>query len=242
MKEIKSKLLSQEYDFLRNNSYFGNQIIMLGISGSNSYGTNIDGSDLDIRGISLELPQDLLLLKESRNIADNHTDTTIYQFNSFIKLLVKGQPNMIEMLGLRKEDYLYKNYIFDELLKNKEMFLSQHILHRIKGYTESEYKKSCNIGEKKKKYKSWMHIIRLYSFGYEIANGNIFTYREKEKSLLLNIRKGIFNKEEFEEILRIYREKFEIAANNSKIPYDPDLQKIKEFQMKVNKRNICGCI
>lgn len=58
---VKQQLNSKAYDFLRTNLLFGKQLIMLGVSGSNSYGTNTDNSDLDIRGISLELSKDLLL-------------------------------------------------------------------------------------------------------------------------------------------------------------------------------------
>lgn len=242
MNNFKEQLNSKEYDFLRTNPLFGEQLQMLCVSGSNSYGTNIDSSDLDIRGIALELPKDLLLLKQSRNLADNHTDTTIYQFNSFLDLLIKGQPNTIELLGLREQDYLFKTYIFEEILKNKNIFLSQHILHRIKGYTKDEYKNNSKISNEKKRNKSLMHIIRLYAFGIEIANGNIVTYSDKEQSLLLDIRNGKFTDIEFKNILREYQEKFEIATNKSKIPEDVDVEQIEEFRIKINKRNICECI
>lgn len=242
MNNFKQQLKSTEYDFLRTNPLFGKQLQMLCLSGSNSYGTNINNSDLDIRGIALELPKDLLLLKQSRNIADNNTDTTIYQFNSFLDLLIKGQPNAIELLGLREQDYLFKTYIFEEILKNKDMFLSQHILHRIKGYAEDEYKNNPKISNDKKRNKSLMHIIRLYTFGIEIANGNIVTYRDKEQSLLLDIRNGKFTDIEFEKILRKYKERFEIETNKSIIPEDANLEEIEKIRIKINKRNICECI
>ena len=52
--DIKSILESKEYDFLRSNSLLKGRILFLTVGGSYAYGTNILGSDLDIRGVVLE--------------------------------------------------------------------------------------------------------------------------------------------------------------------------------------------
>lgn len=51
--QIKQKLASEEYAFLRNDPNLRNKIILLGLGGSHAYGTNKEGSDLDIRGCAL---------------------------------------------------------------------------------------------------------------------------------------------------------------------------------------------
>lgn len=51
-----------EYNFLKENEHLGNNIMLLTLSGSVSYGTNIASSDTDIRGIALERPNELLQL------------------------------------------------------------------------------------------------------------------------------------------------------------------------------------
>ena len=54
VEEIREKLKTSEYDFLRNNKHLGSNIILLGLGGSYSYGMNIEGkSDIDIRGVAL---------------------------------------------------------------------------------------------------------------------------------------------------------------------------------------------
>ena len=51
---------SNEYDFLRTNSHLGDNIVLLGVGGSVSYGTNTPDSDIDIRGIAINKKSDLL--------------------------------------------------------------------------------------------------------------------------------------------------------------------------------------
>ena len=70
-----------EYDFLRNNQRLGNRIILMGLGGSYAYGTNYENSDIDFRGITLNLPSDLLGLTDFEQYEDENTDTVIYDGN-----------------------------------------------------------------------------------------------------------------------------------------------------------------
>lgn len=76
---------SSEYDFLRSNPRLGNRIILLGLGGSYAYGTNNENSDIDFRGITLNMPSDLLGLTEFEQYVDDGTDTVIYSFMKSIK-------------------------------------------------------------------------------------------------------------------------------------------------------------
>ena len=51
----------------------------------------------------------------------------IYAFNKIIKLLLSCNPNTIELLGLRREHYLYLNNIGEELLPEVEKLISLKI-------------------------------------------------------------------------------------------------------------------
>ena len=93
VEEIREKLKTSEYDFLRNNKH----IILLGLGGSYSYGMNIEGkSDIDIRGVALNSKEEILLLQNFGQIVDENTDTTIYSFNKMVNLLCKANPNVME--------------------------------------------------------------------------------------------------------------------------------------------------
>ena len=58
--DFKALLQTEEYDFVRNNEHLGDRIMLLGLGGSYSYGTNNENSDIDFRGVTLMLPSDLL--------------------------------------------------------------------------------------------------------------------------------------------------------------------------------------
>ena len=127
---ITSEILkSREYDFLRENEHLGKNLILLGLGGSYSYGTNIEGSDIDVRGITLNSKADLIGFGDFEVYTDENTDTVVYSLKKMIPLLMSCNPNTIEILGLKKEHYLYVDDIGRSLLDNRKMFLSKRAVH-----------------------------------------------------------------------------------------------------------------
>jgi len=112
--------------------------ILIGLGGSHSYGTNIETSDLDIRGIALNTREEILLGRDFEQIVNVQTDTTIYSLKKIMNLLTNCNPNTIELLGLKPEHYLYLSDIGEELLKNKDMFLSNKCIKSFMGYANSQ--------------------------------------------------------------------------------------------------------
>jgi Predicted nucleotidyltransferase len=135
---------SAQYDFLRTNPRLGNRIILMGLGGSYAYGTNNENSDIDFRGITLNLPSDLLGFTEFEQYEDNNTDTVIYAFNKIIKLLLECNPNTIELLGLDEEQYLIKTLLGQELLEHKQLFLSKRAAKSFGGYASAQLRRLQN--------------------------------------------------------------------------------------------------
>lgn len=144
LSEIKAKLHSKEYDFLRNNEHLGNHIVLLGLGGSYSYGTNNENSDLDIRGIATNCKRDILIGNNFEQITNTETDTTIYSFNKAVQLFCSCNPNTIELLGLKPEHYLYISPIGREILDNKKMFLSKRVIYTFGGYANAQLRRLEN--------------------------------------------------------------------------------------------------
>ena len=269
VEEIREKLKTSEYDFLRNNKHLGSNIILLGLGGSYSYGMNIEGkSDIDIRGVALNSKEEILLLQNFGQIVDENTDTTIYSFNKMVNLLCKANPNVMEQLGLNPEHYLYIHPIGQVLLNNSKLFLSKRAVYSFAGYAKEQLKKldnksSRSFGEdytgigRRNRYaaahnklgKHMAHLIRLYYMCFDILeNQKIITYREKEHDLLMNIRNGEYldkNQQpisSFYDLLSELKKRLEYDEKNTSLPETPDYQRINEFRMFVNEKIVTGKI
>ncbi|MBQ9518942.1 MAG: nucleotidyltransferase domain-containing protein [Firmicutes bacterium] len=143
-------LENKEYEFLKTTEHLGKRIIMLGLAGSFAYGTNNENSDIDIRGVALNRSCELIGLDKYEQYVDENTDTTVYTFNKIITLLLSCNPNTVELLGLRPENYLFLNDTGRELINNAGMFLSKRAIGSFGGYADAQLRRLQNALERDK--------------------------------------------------------------------------------------------
>lgn len=184
MNDIKSLLKNPEYDFLHTNEHLGKNIILLGFGGSHAYGTNVEGSDIDVRGVATLRPQEILTNQNFEQVEDKATDTVVYSFNKIISLLSNSNPNVIELLGLKKEHYLYLNEIGQELIDNADMFLSKRAAQSFGGYAYAQLKrldnKSARTLVQKEQEEHILHSIENAKYTFP---GKYFEFPEDAISL-----------------------------------------------------------
>lgn len=137
-------LKGEEYRFLREDEHLGRHVILLGLAGSHAYGTDCEGSDIDIRGIALNRRSDLIGLTEYEQYTDSRTDTVIFAFNKAVRLLLACNPNLLELLGLRPEHYLYLDAMGQSLLGHAKLFLSRRAIHSFGGYADAQLRRLQN--------------------------------------------------------------------------------------------------
>ena len=142
--DFKALLNTSEYDFLRTNPRLGSRIMLLGVSGSYGYGTNREGSDIDFRGVTLNLPSDLIGLTSFDQYEDPNTDTVIYSFNKLVNLLLNCNPNTIEILGLDDDQYVIKTPVGQELLDHRQLFLSKRAAASFGHYADAQLRRLQN--------------------------------------------------------------------------------------------------
>lgn len=142
--EVKRLLVTDAYSFLYDNDHLGENIILLGLGGSHAYGTDTEESDVDIRGAALNSKEEILSSRNFDQVIDRDTDTTIYSFNKIVALLTKANPNVLELLGLRKDHYLIVSEVGRELLVNSDLFLSKQALFSFGGYATSQLRRLDN--------------------------------------------------------------------------------------------------
>lgn len=136
--EIIKLLASSEYDFLRTNEHLGDRIMFLTLGGSHAYGTNVESSDVDVRGVAMNRKTDILGLSNFEQFINERTDTTVYGFNKLVGLLCNCNPNTIEMLGCKPEHYIYMTDAGQEMIDNRKMFLSKRAIYSFGGYANQQ--------------------------------------------------------------------------------------------------------
>ncbi len=142
--DISAILKKEEYDFIKTNEHLGKHVILLGLSGSYSYGTNNENSDIDVRGVALNRKSDLIGMTEFEQYVDKNTDTTIYGFQKMINLLLNCNPNTLELLGLNQEHYLFLNETGKALITNTDLFLSKRAIQSFGGYADAQLRRLQN--------------------------------------------------------------------------------------------------
>lgn len=144
IEQIKELINTDQYNFLRENEHLKNRVIFLALGGSHAYGTNIESSDVDIRGCALNSISDLLGLSTFEQFVNEETDTTVYSFNKLIQLLINCNPNTIELLGCKPEHYIYLSNIGQEMIDNRKLFLSQKAVYSFGGYATQQLRRLEN--------------------------------------------------------------------------------------------------
>ena len=134
----------EDYNELWNN--IGREdIIMLCYGGSYAYGTNTENSDIDVRGIFKNNKSELLgIVKDRESITLDNTDTVLYSLKKIIRLLYNCNPNVIELLGLRDSDYIYRHSTFDYIMNNSYAFLSKRAIYTFGEYAKSQLNRLIN--------------------------------------------------------------------------------------------------
>lgn len=138
---IQEVLSRPEYQFIQTNPHLGGSMLFATFGGSHSYGTNVEGSDIDIRGCAFNSKTDLLGRTNFEQVINNATDTTIYSFNKLIGLLENCNPNTIEMLGCRPESYMFYRPIGKMMVDQRKMFLSQKAVGSFGGYATQQLRR-----------------------------------------------------------------------------------------------------
>lgn len=139
-------LSQQKYKFLYEDEFFKTHpICYLTLAGSRAYGTNTPNSDIDIRGFYLDNVDELLTLTNIKEeYINKETDTVIYSFKKFMKLLASCNPNIIELLGTKEEHILLSTNISKLIRNNSSLFLSKRAYITFIGYATSQLRRLEN--------------------------------------------------------------------------------------------------
>jgi hypothetical protein len=123
-----------------------NVLLLECINGSRAYGLHTPQSDTDLKGVFI-VPKRKFYGLEYAEQANNETnDEVYYELRRFVDLLVKNNPNILELLNTPADCIQYRNPIMD-LLK-PELFLSKLCKQTFAGYAQSQIKKAKGLNKK----------------------------------------------------------------------------------------------
>lgn len=122
-------------------------IIFKALVGSRAYGTNVEGSDYDYKGVYIATNKEVLTGTFPEQIITSK-DETYYEVSRFLELLTVGNPTMIELLFTPNDCVIEGDDIFDLILEHKDKFLTKKLANSFCGYAYAQVKKAKGLDKK----------------------------------------------------------------------------------------------
>jgi predicted nucleotidyltransferase len=121
------------------------------IHGSRAYGTNISGSDVDVKGVCVP-PKEYYFghdMSYEQTVQSKPYDMVVYSLKKFMKLAADCNPNIIEVLFTDKEHWVHWTGAGLKLQEHRGLFLSKKAKHTFSGYAMAQLKRI-------KSHKAWL--------------------------------------------------------------------------------------
>jgi len=130
------------------NAYRGNlrwlveNTIFCTVHGSHAYGTNIEGSDVDAKGVCIPPRKYFTGFKNKFEQAEqSEPDMVIYDIRKFFELAGNCNPNIIEVLFTDPEHWVKVTPLGEKLYNCRDLFLSMKAKHTFSGYAHAQLKR-----------------------------------------------------------------------------------------------------
>lgn len=116
------------------------------ISGSKSFGLDTPTSDTDIKGVYYLPKEQFYGLNYIPQISNETNDEVYYELGRFVELLLKNNPNILEILATPDDCILYKHPLMEQL--QLPDFLSKLCKDSFAGYAMTQIKKARGLKKK----------------------------------------------------------------------------------------------
>jgi hypothetical protein len=147
----------------------GDHLVVLALMGSHSHGTYLPPEepdavdDIDLMGFVVPPVEYHLGLPrwEHWTMQFEELDVVLYSLDKAIRLLLKSNPNIVGLLWLRDDEYVFRHPIFDHLLESREIFSSLAAADSFSGYAFDQLKRMEAFDlERMEEYESLTGMIR----------------------------------------------------------------------------------
>lgn len=117
------------------------------IVGSHAYGTNVEGSDVDLKWVYVQSAKDFYEngYKEQINISK---DETAFELKRFLDLCRKANPTMLELIFSPEDCIVYEHISWRRIKVLRRQFLTKECYHPFVGYAISQIEKAKGLEKK----------------------------------------------------------------------------------------------
>ncbi len=121
-------------------------LLLESVAGSRAFGTNLEHSDEDLRGVFAAPRAFLLGLDEIEQVSDERGDEVYYELGHFVSLLLRNNPNALELLAMPEDCIRHRHPVFD--LLEPRIFLSKLCAKTFGEYAMGQIRKARGLNKK----------------------------------------------------------------------------------------------
>lgn len=121
-------------------------LLLESVAGSRAFGSNLEHSDEDLRGVFAAPPSFLLGLDEIEQVSDERGDEVYYELGHFMSLLLRNNPNALELLAMPEDCIRHRHPVFD--LLEPRIFLSKLCAKTFGEYAMGQIRKARGLNKK----------------------------------------------------------------------------------------------
>lgn len=223
-------------------------VVLLGYRGSIAHGmyvppdepTSID--DKDVLGVCFGPIDSYCGLKrfEQHEKMLGPWDAVTYEYRKFLRLLAGANPNVLSLLWLEPNHYIYVATPGQQLIDHRSLFATRRIYHAFTGYAYSQLKRMTHLafkgymGQKRKALveqfgydcKNAAHLIRLLRMGIEFLREGTLHVMRPDAPQLLEIKRGLWTLEQVKAEAEHLFKRAEAAFDACTLPIAPDMDQI----------------
>lgn len=233
------------------------RLILLGYRGSIVHGTAIPSQEIDdkdVIGVCIPPKEYYLGLDRFENYEkfEGCWDVVVYSLQKIVRLLLKNNPNVMSLLWLPDKHYIYKDWYGQQLIDNRDLFVSRLAYNSFSGYAYGQLHRMTHgahkgyMGEKRKKLvekfgydcKNSACLIMLLKQGIEFLVTGELQVDRPEKHQLIEIKKGLWTLEQVKKEADRLFDSLEKAYINCKLPAKPDREAVNRLLVEMTEERL----
>lgn len=227
---------------------FEKHVIMVCRTGSQSHGMETPTSDEDYLAIVVPPVERFFGLSTFDHWPPKpipEVDLKVYSLRKYIGLLLKNNPNVLETLWIRIEDYcsVDTTHLFYEIMCMRHKFSSLRAYHSLSGYAYEQLRRlevsrySREMGAERKllvdKFgydpKNASHLLRLYRMGVEFVETGVLNVYRDDAEELLSVKRGEWSLARVKSEAEGLRIKMKEVKEKTPLPKDPETEYIEKW-------------